>query len=176
MSTFIFGGPPAGLSFSFPRSSVARCTPSCASAVARVLANGLYGARIVPAGTGGGIGSAPSEFRWLFSIACWRSVDVAFVAATSSGLTVTGGGGGDPVFPSDNRRGRSGESTGDCGGEMICTRFLGFPFFVLGGAVAFLSQSLSESVQPPTGACSCLHFGATTSLSSIALSPAGLLV
>jgi len=40
ISTFILGGPPAGLSF--PRSSVAaRCTPSCASLVANVLANGL---------------------------------------------------------------------------------------------------------------------------------------
>jgi len=63
MSTFILGGPPAGLSF--PRSSaVARCNPRCASLVAKVLANGLYGARIVLfAGTGGGSGSEPSEFR-----------------------------------------------------------------------------------------------------------------
>jgi hypothetical protein len=65
MSTFILGAPPAGLSF--PRSSaVARCSPRCASLVAKVLANGLYGARIVFivfAGTGGGSGSEPSEFR-----------------------------------------------------------------------------------------------------------------
>ena len=40
ISTFILGGPPASLSF--PRSSVvARCSPSCASLVANVLANGL---------------------------------------------------------------------------------------------------------------------------------------
>lgn len=64
---------------------------------------------------------------------------MAFVAATSSGVTVTGGGGGDPVLPSDKRLGRSGTSTGDCGGEMIVTRFLGFPFFVFGGAVAFFT-------------------------------------
>lgn len=141
MSTFILGGPAAD--FSLPRSSVvARCRPACASPVANVLANGLYGARIIPADTGGGSGSAPSEFRCVLSRACWRfgsAVDVAVVAATSSGVTVTGGGGGDPAFPSDNRLGLSGDSTGDCGGEMICTRFLGFPFFVLGGAVAFLS-------------------------------------
>jgi hypothetical protein len=141
MSTFILGAPPAGLSF--PRSSaVARCSPRCASLVAKVLANGLYGARIVFAGTGGGSGSEPSEFRWVFRRACcrsWSAVDVAFVAATSSGVTVTGGGGGEPVLPSDNLLGLSSDSTGDWGGEMICTRFLGFPFFVLGGAAAFLS-------------------------------------
>jgi hypothetical protein len=78
----------------------------------------------------------------VFKRACWRfgsADEVAVVAATSSAVTVTGGGGGDPVFPSDSRLGLSGDSTGDCGGEMIWTRFLGFPFFVLGGAVAFLS-------------------------------------
>jgi hypothetical protein len=91
-------------------------------------------------GTGVGSGSAPSEFRWVFRRARRRFgsvVEVAVVAATSSGVKVTGGGGGDPVLPSENLLGLS--STGDCGGEMICTRFFGFPFFVLGGAIAFRS-------------------------------------
>lgn len=40
ISTFIFGGPPAG--FTFPCScAVARWNPYCASLLARVLANGL---------------------------------------------------------------------------------------------------------------------------------------
>ena len=156
ISTFIFGGPPAAFS-SVPRSSaVARCKPRCASVVANVRAKGLYGARIVPVCTGGGRGSEPSEFRWVFRYAFWRSVsaaDVAFVAATSSGVTLTGGGGGDPVFPSDNRLGLSGDSKGDCGGDMICTRFFGFPVFVRGGAVhSCLSLLPNPSNLPPAHA------------------------
>lgn len=145
MSTFIFGAPCLFRS-ACSSAPAAFCSPKLASLVASVLAKGLYGAFIVsvPGGTGGGSGPEPCEFRLVFSRALSKSLSavVVPVASSSSLSTVTGGGGGDPVPPSDIRLGRSLVSRGDCGGDMIVTRFLGFPFlpsFVRGGAVAFLA-------------------------------------